>query len=142
MWIARGEPGGETDVVGVVVGDHDPPQWAAVCGEHRVPGFARLVAGEAAVDDGDRIAVVEQPQVDVVERKRKAHAHPAHARGDGDGLAVCGQAVERILEVREGGGRHGVILDRLGHTCPPWLRERDDVNVNVLTGIITYSTET
>lgn len=56
-------------VVGVVVGDDDAADGAAVGGEHGVPGVPGVGRGVAAVDDDHAVAVVEQPQVDVVERE-------------------------------------------------------------------------
>ena len=59
-------------------------------GEHLLPGRARGVVGDAAVDDGPALAAVDavaqQPQVDVVQRERQRHAQPAHAGRD---LAAC-----------------------------------------------------
>ena len=47
-----------------------------------LPKPARVVGREAAIDDRQAIAVLEQPEIDVIERERQRHAQPMHAGGD------------------------------------------------------------
>jgi hypothetical protein len=79
----RREPVRQPDVVGMEVGGDQQrtsglPPNARV--EQLLPRRLRGVGGDAAVDDGVARAavdlVVEQPQVDVVERERQRHPHP------------------------------------------------------------------
>ena len=59
------------------------------------------IVGHAAIDCGPAMAnaacglfgIFEQPQVDVVERKRQLHPNPQNAWRHSQGLAQCGQRV-------------------------------------------------
>src|SRR5262249_38674581 len=75
---APGEPAGVAHVVRMKVRhQHAPhPTTVEVRREDALPERARVVAAYAGVDDGPARAVVEQPQVDVVELKRQRHAQP------------------------------------------------------------------
>ena len=112
--VACGQPGRQADVIRVVMRHHHPAQWPAVRGEHGVPRFARLLAGKAAVDDRERLAVVEQPQVDVIKREGQAHAYPAQAGGDLDRVPGCRQVVEGVGESRKVGAVHEDVLSCAG----------------------------
>ena len=50
--------------------------------EQPVPGFAGERGVHAGVDQGDSLAVIESPDVDVPERARHGHARPADAGRD------------------------------------------------------------
>ncbi len=121
------QPMREAYVVGVHVGDEHAQHRQAVelRREHLLPGSDGRRVRDAAVDDGPALSAVEpvaqQPQVDVVERKRQLHAHPAHARRHLERNAGCGQGVaERVVEF----GFPGI-----GH-AHPGVRLLAYVNVN------------
>ncbi len=93
---ARAQPIGQADMVGMAMGrDHAYHRQAAqLAREDGFPGSTRGVVGDAAIDDGpaaDRPAhrvgcafefILQQPQVDVVQRERQAHAQPPHTGRD------------------------------------------------------------
>ena len=89
------EPAGAAEVVGVVVRDDHAPHRAALerVDEMALPEVPRHLRAVARVDDGPAVAVLEQPQIDVVEREGQRHADPAHAGRHGDRLARCGDAL-------------------------------------------------
>ena len=76
--------GREAHVVRMVVGHEDAAQRPAA--EHVLlelqPGVAADVVGHAGVHQQPAVAVVEQPDVDVVELHRQRDAQPQHAVGD------------------------------------------------------------
>jgi hypothetical protein len=86
---AAGEPVRQTQMIGVEVGGDHAQHRRAV--EHRVedalPRGHRLLRGDAAVDDGEAghalDFVLQQPQVDVVEREGQRHAQPVDAGAQG-----------------------------------------------------------
>jgi len=47
-----------------------------------VPERARLLEPHPGVDDRPAVAVLEHPEIDVVELERQRHAQPGDARGD------------------------------------------------------------
>jgi hypothetical protein len=67
-------------------------------GENLVPMRRRLLSGEAAIDDGPAGAVLEQPQIDVVEREGQRHAQPADPRRDRYHLAGRGRRRDRKMQ--------------------------------------------
>ena len=75
---------------------HAPAGEEAV--EVPLPQLARRVGREPAVDDHQPVPVLEQPQVDVVERERQRHAQPVHARRDLARLARRRRRGVRIIE--------------------------------------------
>ena len=67
--------------------------------KHLLPCGACCVIGNAAIDDGPAIAIGQQPQVDMVQRKWQTHAQPAHAGRDFQGMATVRQRIgQRINE--------------------------------------------
>ncbi len=90
-------------------------------GEDLLPGLAGHVAGDAAVDHrpalsavGTGLAVAQQPQIDVVQRKGQTHAHPAHARRDlqrrAGGRQLVAEGIGELMFQRIG---HGELRARL-----------------------------
>src|SRR5439155_19202914 len=83
-----------------------------------LPQRARGVVPDAAVDECPARAsvqfVFEQPEVDVIERKRQRHAQPVHAGRDLQGLAGRRRRGVRILEDRFGG--HALWMARGGRS--------------------------
>src|SRR6185437_6222698 len=95
------QPAGEADMVGMHVSDDHALDLAAAhrTGEELLPGLRRLLVANAAVDDGPTVAVLQQPQIDVVELHRQAHAHPVHAGCHDDALARFGTFDKGIVEI-------------------------------------------
>src|SRR5205085_11728555 len=78
---ARADPCGVAGMVGVIVREDD----ALDCPDRRkdkLPQSAGLIVGDAAVDDRRTAAVLEQPEVDMVQLKRQRHRQPTHAGRD------------------------------------------------------------
>jgi len=111
------QPVGQTDVVRVHVGDDHTQDGQAVefLIKHVFPLRTRFIAGDAAVHHRPALdavqRVAQQPEVDVVERKRQAHAQPLHARRHHQGAAGLGQrialrVVQAGFERVFGGCRH------------------------------------
>jgi hypothetical protein len=111
---ALGEPKRQAHVVGVHVGgDHAQHRQALqMRGKHLLPSGARGIVADAAVHDRPAghavLFVFEQPQVDVIERKRQPHAHPAHTGCHFQRLAQSRQGIAQWVKqlVFEGVG-HG-----------------------------------
>ena len=86
---------------------HDHPQDRQTferCGEDLFPLGSRLGAVDAAIDDGPSLATVQfvtqQPEIDMVERKRQRHPDPTHAWHDLQGLAPLGHGVaHRVMQL-------------------------------------------
>ena len=95
-----GQPLGEAQVIRVAVGDDDLRHRFAEAGEDGFPGVAGGVEGVAGIDDRHAFAVLDQPQVDVVEGEGQRHADPRYAGGDLAGLAGLRHAVEGVFEGR------------------------------------------
>lgn len=115
---ALGQPVRQPDVVGVHVRDDHAQHRQRVepLREHTLPGVARRVAGDAAVDDGPAFAAVvgavaQQPEVDVVERERQPHAHPTQPRRDLEHRAGRRHRVgQRVVQpVLVGVGHRGLL---------------------------------
>jgi len=102
------------DVVGVHMGDEDAQNRQAVefLRENLLPQGFDLVARDAAIDHRPAVAaidmVAQQPQVDVVQRKRQRHAQPPHAGGQFQCCAGFGERlaprIDEFLFVRIHGG--------------------------------------
>ena len=104
------EPAGQTDMVGVHMGDDDTQnrQVFKRRGKNLFPLLARLGAIDAAVDDRPALAylamqiglaITQQPEVDVIEGKRQGHADPLDAGCDFQSLGRTGQGVaERVMK--------------------------------------------
>src|SRR6185312_1784091 len=77
------EPAGEPDMVRVIMRDDDARhRRAELVREDVLPEAFDDVAGNARVDDGPTRAVLDQPQIDMIEREGQRHAQPAHTRRD------------------------------------------------------------
>src|SRR6266705_512592 len=109
---ALGQPRGETRVIGMMVRDDEAPDRAPrdASGEDALPQRARGVVADAAVDECPALAIFEQPEVDVVERKRQRHAQPVHAGRDLQGLAGRWRSGVRILQ--DGFAGHALWMAR------------------------------
>src|SRR5437868_10737694 len=68
-------------MVGVIVREDDALDCLARR-KDKFPQSAGLAVGDAAVDDRRTAAVLEQPEVDMVQLKRQRHRQPTHARRD------------------------------------------------------------
>src|SRR5712691_922439 len=113
---ALGQPRGETRMVRMMVRDDETPDRAprdAFC-EDALPQRARGVVADAAVDECPALAVFEQPEVDVVERKRQRHAQPVHAGRDLQGFA--GRRRRGVWILQDGFGGHALWMTRGGRS--------------------------
>jgi hypothetical protein len=88
------QPGRETEVVGVAMGDDAARQ--APSGQRRLPGLLDRVERKACIDRGVSFTVGQQPEVDVVQRKWQRHAEPFDPRRDGHGRTGGGGGLVRI----------------------------------------------
>jgi hypothetical protein len=88
------QPGREAEMVGVAMG-HDAARQAPPR-QHRLPGVLDRVLRKAGIDRGVAVAVGQQPEVDVVQRKRQRHAQPFDAGGDRHGRAGGGGGLVRV----------------------------------------------
>jgi len=85
------EPVGQAEVVGVEMGDDEAAGQTQA--QRFAPGCLHLRRGKAGVDERDLVlGIVDQPQVDVIERERQRHAQPVHAGSDGGHLSSSGVA--------------------------------------------------
>src|SRR4030095_11265758 len=76
-------------------------------GEMTLPdGPGRRVA-ESAIDERKSALLLEQPEVDMVERKRQRHAQPVNARRVFDQLTRARRRGERVIENGRQRGGHG-----------------------------------
>ena len=95
------QPAGETDVIGMHMRDDHALDRAA---HHRAreelfPRRGGVFVLDAAVHDGPAVAILQQPQIDVVELHRKAHAHPMDAGRHDDAFARFWPAFEGVVEI-------------------------------------------
>ena len=76
-------------MVGVHVGTDDAGDGSPAhkTFKQRLPDLARLVQGQTGVDDGPAFAVLQQPQVDVIQGHGHGEAHPVNPIGDALGFA-------------------------------------------------------
>ncbi len=92
------QPAGEAHVIGMEVGADQARRRPAVLAadahplEHLAPDRLALVALDAGVDQRPALAVLEQPEIDVIEPVGQRHAQPMHARRHLQRLAGAGQA--------------------------------------------------
>ena len=80
-------------MIGVEVSDNDPlqgPLLGKVGGEDSLPGLLYVVAGDAGIDGGPAIAVLQKPQIDMVEAERQRHAQPQDSGRHGDRFSTLG----------------------------------------------------
>jgi hypothetical protein len=101
---ATREPVGIAHVIRVEVGDDDADDGAIreLTGEQGFPQVARRRKPGPRVDRRDAALVVEQPEVDVVERERQRHPQPPDAGCDQGGRAALGRLRPRM---HDAGGR-------------------------------------
>ena len=93
---ALAQPRGIAGVIRVVVReDHALDRLKAL--EQLLPQPTRLRIAYAGVDDGPSTLVRDDPEVDMVERKRQRHAEPMNARRDFDGSGGLGSLRPGIL---------------------------------------------
>src|SRR5256885_1287917 len=109
MELAR-QPAGQAHMVRVHVGDQHARQRAAVggLGEQRAPGGHAFVCARAGIDDGPALAVIDGPEIDVIQRIRQGHAYPEHAGCDLQRLPALRWRLERVVEHRLGRRIRGV----------------------------------
>ncbi len=69
-------------MVGVEMGDDEPRHRFAAqrLDEDALPEFPRDRRVEPAIDDRPAVTILEQPEIDVVEREGQRHAQPMNAR--------------------------------------------------------------
>jgi hypothetical protein len=88
----------------VVRDDHPAQRLAHARGEQPLPQRARRLVAETAVDQRPRrisvLPVLEQPEIDVIERERQRHAQPVNARRDLAGLR--GRRRRRLRVLKQG----------------------------------------
>jgi hypothetical protein len=97
-----------------VSGDHAADALAVeLVREDALPQRARVRQPEPGVDHGEAVAVVQEPEVDVIQRERQRHAEPADAGSDGERGAGRGRPGPRMLE----SGHCGIVLYR---ACSWW----------------------
>ena len=92
---------GQAEVIGVEMGDddgRDRARSARQAGQRVAPMLARGRVAKSGVDDDAPGAVVQQPQVDVIQREWQRHAQPVHAGGHGLEAGRRGRGVERVTE--------------------------------------------
>ena len=97
----------------MAVGDDDLRDGLAEAVEDDVPGVPGGVEAVAGVDDRHTVAVLDEPQVDVVQCEGQRHANPVHAGGDRQGFADGRQGVEGIFQLRG----HGLWVSGVGALC-------------------------
>ena len=87
--MALGEPAREAHVIRMIVRDEYPrePTARERLDLERLPRGAALLSPETGIDDGARVAVFEQPEIDVVQLHRQRHPQPPQAVGDASSLA-------------------------------------------------------
>src|SRR5206468_2911987 len=97
---ALGEPARVPHVVGMEVGDDDARERAAAerLGEHALPQGARLLEPDPRVHGRPPRAVLEEPQVDVVQPERERHAEPLDAWENVDDRPGAGRLGPRVAE--------------------------------------------
>ena len=95
------EPVRIAGVVGMVVREHHALDGRKTL-EQLFPDRTGLAVADAGVDDGPAAFVLQQPKVDVVERKRQRHAEPVDAGRDFDRRAGIRRLRPRVLERGQG----------------------------------------
>jgi hypothetical protein len=96
-----GQPRCETHVVGVIVRDEHAPQRSARKDRivERRPRRATDIVRHPRVDDGPAAAVLEQPDVDVVQLHRQRHAQPPEPVRDLATVPGLGWIAGQVIEV-------------------------------------------
>jgi hypothetical protein len=95
-----GEPVRVAHVVGVKVRHEDASDrtTAEVRREEALPQGACVVETHAGVHDGPAVAVLEEPEIDVVELEWQRHAQPADAGRDGHDVGGRRRSGPRMVE--------------------------------------------
>ena len=111
---ALGQPARVADVVGMEVRDDHARQGAPLelRREHALPGLAHVGETDPRVHGRPALAVLHEPEVDVIEREGQGHPQPLDAGGDDGGAAWGGRLRPGMDEVG-----HWPIVDRPGR---PW----------------------
>jgi hypothetical protein len=96
------QPGGETEVIGVEMGDDDARDAPATRRRRQprqdlLPAVLDRIQREAGVDDHPAVVVLEQPEVDVVEREGQRHPQPVDTGRNLESLAGSGRGGKRII---------------------------------------------
>src|SRR5215467_6655423 len=101
------EPLRVAHVVGMEVGHEHAHDGLAreLAGEELLPQLARRREPHARVDHGEPALVVEEPEVDVIQREGRRHADPADAGGDLQCAAALRRLRPRMDEARGLGGQ-------------------------------------
>src|SRR5690554_586227 len=98
-FVARGQPDGLAEMVRVKMSDHNPAHAPPLGRQDVRPTGARGVVAEAGVDQREVLPVVEQPQVDVVERvEREWHTHPRYTVRNAHRLTRSGNVGKGIFD--------------------------------------------
>ena len=99
---ALAKPAGHTDMVGVIVGrQHCLDRLVAKTGgKHLLPQFLGLADGNAGIDQPPAICILQQVEIDVVQRHGQWHTQPLHTRYDLSQLAGSRHVVEQVLRFR------------------------------------------
>src|SRR5690606_30996879 len=105
------EPAREADMIGMETRyDEAGHRLAAETGlEDLAPERLHLVGGDAGIDNRPALAILDQPEVDVVELEGKRHAHPPDAGRGLDHFRRLRHPVERVAEIAAFYGRLGSI---------------------------------
>ncbi len=110
------EPARLAQVVGMEVGDQQAGDGPAgqQAAEQTLPEEARRRIADAGVDERPGVAVIEDPEIDVIEGEGQPRPQPEDARSHGHGPVQLGD-VGRIAQARRH-GRHRSLLVR--PECP------------------------
>ena len=119
------QPSGQTDVIGVIVGDDDlfdRLMRQRAC-QQSFPSLAGVTGFHPGVDDRPTVIAIKQIDIHMIERHRQRQARPKNAGSDFDGLALCGR-----VGIRKGKTRRDGIGNFLGagfhkYACPRMISE-------------------
>ena len=101
------QPRRAADMIRMVVRDNDALDRFAAhdSGEMSFPQLVCDCYAITGIDDSPALAVfigiLQQPQIDVVEREGQRHANPVNTGGDKNGFSRCGRYFVRIGDHRE-----------------------------------------
>jgi hypothetical protein len=86
------EPAGEAHVIGVVMGDENPPHRSTGkrTRQRRLPRRAAAPRVQPGIDEGPAVLVPQRVDIDVIQRHRQRQAQPEDAGRDLDRLAGRG----------------------------------------------------
>ena len=85
-------------MIGMIVGDDDAfyRSAAEMISEDLFPERFGRVDAVTAIDDGPAATIFQQPQIDVIQRKRQRHAQPKNAGHNLCDFARCGNVGKKI----------------------------------------------